>query len=262
MSLNTNNERGLCASRQSLKSAVKLAAVSILTGALLSGCASFSNSMRESSVPGDDGEGGTFVSELPSRNVSEIARRSVKDTFKVGDIADVSVYQVESLNGTYSVDREGFIDFPLIGDVQVAGVSTRQLQKELEARYGNGLVRNPNVTVKIEQLKLGKLVVDGAVNDPGVFEVFEIISIAEAIAMAGGITIDADKDDVYLVRGVDGEQKILRVDLNAIRKQGQVGPDVYPDDIIYVQSSSFRLAYTEFLRTIPLLSALLIASAR
>ena len=203
-----------------------------------------------------------FVESFPELDNLAYAQSSTQDIFRVGDIADIVVYKVADLSGTYAVDRNGIIDFPLIGDVDVSGKNTADLQVLLEELYGETYLQDPNISVKIEKTKLGKLVVDGAVEEPGVFEVFEIVTLSEAIALAGGLTLEADRKYIYIVRRVDGETKVQVANLDEIRKYGNNNPSIYPGDIIYVQDSNTRLAYNEFLRTIPLLSSLIFAASR
>ena len=150
----------------------------------------------------------------------------------------------------------------MIGTQKVAGLTTLELQKQLVAEYGESYLQNPSITVKLEASKLGNIVVDGAVSKPGVFELYNPVRLSEAVAMAGGLTTDANTKSVYLVREIEGKRKVKEVNLKEIRSLGASDPEVYPDDIVFVQNSAGRMAYNEFLRTIPLLSAILIASTR
>jgi len=227
-------------------------------GVTLTGCASVGeNSSNNNIAPG------VFMAEeFPETDINSLAQQAEIDVFKFGDIAEVTVFNVENLSGTYTVDRNGVIDFPLIGPLKVSGMNTAELQANLQQKYGEKYLRDPSISVKIEPVQLGKVVVDGAVEEPGVFEVFEIIKLSEAIALAGGVTIDASTKDLYLVRSVEGQQRIRLINLKAIRTQGAKDPDIYPSDIIYVQNNNARIAYNEFLRTVPLISAVLIAATR
>lgn len=224
------------------------------------GCASMPFSQND--FESNERSGSVFVSELPTRDLSDIAKFSSQDIFKVGDKVEMNVYRVESLDGIFNVERDGVVDFPLIGEVKVSGLSTGQLRRELEFRYGSGLIKEPSISINIEKTILGRFVVDGAVEEPGVFEIFEVASISEAIALAGGLTLEADKDDVFLIREVNGEQKMQRLNLHEIRISGEKGPEIYPNDIVFVQSNALRLTFNDFMGTIPLLSAIIFASTR
>lgn len=237
-----------------------LSMAGIILGAGFGGCASVDGNNNANN---NDALSNTFiVDDFPETDINTLAQQADLDVFKFGDIAEVTVFNVENLSGSYAVDRNGVIDFPLIGPLSVSGMNTAELQSTLQEKYGEKYLKDPSISVKIEPIQLGKVVVDGAVDSPGVFEVFQIIKLSEAIALAGGVTIDANTKELYLVRSVNGEQKVKLINLKDIRTRGGKDPDVYPSDIIYVQNNNARIAYNEFLRTVPLLSAILIASTR
>jgi len=203
----------------------------------------------------------SYVSEFPEVNIGEISGVSIKDTFQIGDAADVSVYNVESLSNTYVVDRKGDIVFPLIGKVKVAGLSTYQLQEQLTSRYGEQYLREPGINVKIEAQSLGKIVVDGAVRKPGVFEIDGIIRLTEAIALAQGLNNeDTSGSKIYIVRTIDGKEVIAEVNLQNIRKFGLPDAQIIPNDVIFVQDSRGRIVFREFLKTLPLLNTIFLIS--
>lgn len=212
----------------------------------------------------DDGsfKNPVFVSKFPDITVADVTGFVQDDVFKVGDTADVVVYNTEDLSGSYIVDRAGQIGFPLIGSVQVAGLSTLELQERLVELYGQRYLQDPSIAVKLESRKLGKIVVDGAVVKPGVFEMFDLMRLSEAIALGGGLNDDANRKEVYVVRDFSGERKVLTVNLNEIRKMGAEDPRLIPNDIVFVQDSAARIAFKEILATVPLINTLAILSTR
>ena len=114
--------------------------------------------------------------------------------------------------------------------------------------------------MKIEASKLGKIVVDGRGQKTGrVLNFITLSACPEAVAMAEGLTANANSKEVFLVREIEGKRHVKPINLKEIRRMGAADPTIYPDDIVFVQDSSGRMAYNEFLRTVPLLSALLIA---
>ena len=243
--------------RPSPLSAVKAAIVGLcLLG--LSACASMGDKSNKDLLA--DGE--FYTQDFPEVSENTLAINADQDRFRIGDIADVFVYNVDSLTNTYPVDREGNVNFPLIGSQKVAGLTTLELQKQLMSEYGSNYLQNPSITVKLESSMLGNIVVDGAVSKPGVFDLFKPIRLSEAVAMAGGLSENANQKEVYMVREIEGKKKVKIVNLKDIRRMGATDPAVYPDDIVYVQDSTGRMAYNEFLRTVPLLSAILLAGTR
>ncbi len=207
-------------------------------------------------------DGQFYTQDFPEISENTLAINAEQDLFRVGDTADIHVYNVESLTNSYPVDREGNINFPLIGTQKVAGLTTLELQKQLMAAYGEDYLQSPNITVRLEANTLGNIVVDGAVSKPGVFELNKPIRLSEAVALAGGLGEFADSKEVYMVREVEGKKAVQIVNLKEIRQLGATDPEVYPQDIIYIPKSPGKAAFNEFLKTVPLLSAVLIAGTR
>jgi len=240
--------------------------ITILIGYTISSCASlsgtapsFGNNKTATLIQQSD----TYVSELPKVSLSQIASNVTNDVFKSGDVADITFYNVEALTNSYVVDRAGNINFPLIGTVKVAGQGTTQLQKTLTQRYGENYLRAPSINVKLEAQDLGRVIVDGAVNSPGVYEIKDIITLSEAVALAAGIDNEITQGArIYIVREIEGKRKVQEVDIREIRQFGVADPQIIPNDLIFVQDSAGRVAFREFLRTVPLLNAVAIYATR
>jgi len=242
-----------------------LKATTICLALALGGCASVGNLSLNSAEKTQEtirsSEG--YVESFSNVNANTIAQNLNKSTFKIGDVADVSVYNVEALSNTYVVDGFGNISFPLIGSVKVEGLSTTQLQQTLTDRYGSKYLREPGINVKLETTDLGRIVVDGSVNSPGVFEIKEIIRLTEAIALAEGLdNIETNGSVVYIARNINGERKVTEVDLRSIRKFAIADPQIIPNDVVFVQDNAGRIVFREFLRTVPLLNTVAIFATR
>lgn len=241
-------------------------AMTILSVTILSACASLDvndTSPQNALKTGKVQQSEAYITDFPEVSLNQVAQNVTKDVFKSGDIADVSFYNVEELTQTYVVNRSGNISFPLIGSLKVAGLSTTQLQEILTERYGAEYLRAPSINVKLEAQDLGRVVVDGAVNKPGVFEVNDIISISEAIALAEGLNgEDTNGSSVFIIRAINGERKIKEVDLRQIRKLGVSDIQIIPGDIVFVEDTIGRVIFREFLRTVPLINTAVFLATR
>jgi len=204
----------------------------------------------------------SFVTRLAPQDLEAVSKKSKQDVFNNQDIALIQVYNVEKLSGEFTVDGLGNIHLPLIGRMPVKGVTTASLQQTLEQRYGERYLQNPSISVSIEKKEIGKIVVDGAVEAPGVFEVTETVYLSEAIALAGGVSDVADLRDLYVAREINGKRNIQSVNLKDIRQNGAEDVILYPYDIVFVQDSNLRVTYNEFLKTVPIVSAIILASTR
>ena len=186
------------------------------------------------------------------------------ETFKKGDIAKISVNGLKEFSGTYTVGKDGKIYFGHIGDIYVAGHTVPEVQLKVQKGYGLCCLTNPNVSVEREdkQPVFGKIVVDGAVNDAGVFEIDEFIRLSEALALAGGMSEIANPEMTVISRVIEGERKISTVNMADIQLYGAVDPLILPNDVVYIQDSKGRLLYQDFVKTLPLVSALIFAASR
>ena len=185
-----------------------------------------------------------------------------QETFKVGDVATITVNGLKEFSGIYTVGNDGKIYFGHIGDVYVAGSTVPEVQFKLRQEYNNCCLVNPNVSVEREGQDFGKIVVDGAVNDAGVFDITNVIKLSEAVALAGGISEIAAPEMTVLSRQINGERRVSTVDLKSIQLYGANDPLIYPNDVIYIQDSRGRLLYKDFVKTLPLISAVILATTR
>ena len=105
-----------------------------------------------------------------------------------GDVMEISVYGEESLNRKDLVVRpDGKTSFPLVGDVQVGGLTTVQAKEALEQSLHEYI---PGAVAAVSVLQLGSLqyYVVGKVNKPGMYNVSKPLTVLQALAMAGGLT--------------------------------------------------------------------------
>ncbi|MHA7901497.1 MAG: polysaccharide biosynthesis/export family protein [Henriciella sp.] len=172
------------------------------------------------------------------------------------DMLEVSVFGVDELNGTYQVDFTGQIKLPLIGEVRAVGLNSSELAEDLERRYGETYLQNPDVTVRIEESVGRQVTVEGAVNAPGLFPVRGRLTLLQAVALAGGTSSASNPKNVYLFREIEGERRAASFNLVNIRKGAADDPQIYGNDIVVVDGSDLRENYRDLIRSAPLLALL------
>lgn len=114
--------------------------------------------------------------------------------YQVGgrDVLAVTVYEEDDLTKTVRVSDEGYITFPLLGEVDVTGLTTGQIERKLEALLRDGYLKNPQVLVLVREYRSQEVYVLGAVNKPGAYPLtgratlLELISRAEGAVMQEG----------------------------------------------------------------------------
>lgn len=175
------------------------------------------------------------------------------------DLVEIWVFGVEELKGTYQVDPEGKIRFPLIGIVDAQGYATFELAARIEEKLRNGFVTNPQVSVRISEASGQQLTVEGAVQKPGMFPVRGRLSLLQAIAISGGPTPGADPSRVVIFRYIEGKRMAAAYNLLKIRGGEVEDPIVYGNDIIVMDGDNVRQGYEDIIRSIPVLGLFMMA---
>lgn len=142
-----------------------------------------------------------------------------KAAFTVGpeDILDVSVWKDEALSKEVVVRPDGKISFPLIGDVQAQGRTVEQIRQEIQQRIEDFVPGAP-VSVMALQIRSPKIYIVGKVLRPGMYVMFERMSVMQALALAGGFTPFSSTADILVLRDEGGRQKTLRFDYDDVAK--------------------------------------------
>ncbi|MGB0916229.1 MAG: polysaccharide biosynthesis/export family protein, partial [Flavobacteriales bacterium] len=140
---------------------------------------------------------------------------------------------------TYLVDASGNIEMPLIGLVNVAGLTSEVAKIGINDKLQKYLI-NPTINLRIRNFKVTVL---GEVKTPGVYTIpNEKITLIEAIGLAGDLTIFGKRVDVLVIREQGGERKFYKVDL---RSKEFFESDFYylhSNDIVYVEPGKGKIA--------------------
>ena len=105
-----------------------------------------------------------------------------------------------SVGNGYNVSPEGFIQFPLLGTFKIAGLTETKAREEITRRLSK-FIKDPQVTLRIQAYRAGRVYVDGEVRNPGLQAVNDIpMTLPEAISRAGGLTPLADRSTVAVTR--------------------------------------------------------------
>ena len=170
-----------------------------------------------------------------------------------GDKLQVRVYQEDTLSGTFQVQTDGNIDFPLIGLVKAQGLTVPELASFMTGRLGERHLRNPDVQVAIFEAAPRTITVDGAVKNPGVLAVSGTTTLLRAVALAQGTSENADASKVIVFRQLQGQRMAAAFDLKAIRQAKAEDPVIYPNDVVVVGESATKGLLKNILQSIPVL---------
>lgn len=140
----------------------------------------------------------------------------------------------------YTVDEQGDINFPVIGKVSVEGKTRQEVADYLRRRLiERDLIKDPIVTVEYVNLAISVL---GEVNRPGRIEMMkDNFTILDAIAFAGDLTIDGQRENIMVFREVDGEDQTYVINL-CDRQNVLSSPAFYlqQNDVVYVTPNAKR----------------------
>lgn len=115
------------------------------------------------------------------------------------DQLKIVVFDEEGMTNTYPVDADGSITFPLINRIIAGGLTVSEFQDRLRATLANGWLRNPQVSVSIQQFKSQRIIVGGEVRTPGPVTMTGQMNLLEALAAAGS-TLPSAGSDVTIAR--------------------------------------------------------------
>lgn len=168
---------------------------------------------------------------------------------------EIAVVGAESLSGTFLTDRNGNIDYPLLGVVAVGGLSPDDAARMIEDGLRGDYLLNPQVRLIPAELPGSTISVGGQVNRPGTYEVPGKLTLLRAVNQAGGLDEYAKDDDVLVMRTVDGQSYIGLYNLGAIQRGNYADPAVYPNDIVMLGDSPGRRRIDRIIGTLaPILS--------
>lgn len=114
------------------------------------------------------------------------------------DVLSITVFNQPQLSGKFSVEADGTLTFPLVGRVPVGGKSIRAVEDEMRGRLADGYVRDPHVSVTVEQYRSQQIFMMGEVRQPGALQFTGSMTLVEALARVGSLTEDAATEAVIV----------------------------------------------------------------
>lgn len=221
---------------------------------LLAGCAT--------TAPLRSSEAVTVVPSASLPAPVETDLRTAERPYLIGpfDKLRIDVFGIPELSERLvQVDAGGRASFPLVGSFEASGRTTQQLAEELQRRLAASYIRNPQVTVNLEETVSQVVTVDGQVVRPGLYPVIGRMTLMRAVATAGGVGEFARLDDVVVFRTVSGQRYAALYNLRAIRRGAYEDPEIFPNDIVVIGDSQARRIFRDFLQAAPLLTTPIVA---
>lgn len=150
-----------------------------------------------------------------------------------GDLIRLNIWREPDMSGQYIVDEAGTVVFPRVGEYSVLGETPATLEAKLLADYRQYL-RNPSIDVTV----LRRVLILGAVNDPGLKHVDPTVTIRDALAMAGGATALGDQNKIRIIRDNQEIAVDVSVDTRIVESIIRSGDQIYVPERSWVSRNS------------------------
>ncbi|MBT8287520.1 MAG: polysaccharide export protein [Flavobacteriaceae bacterium] len=144
---------------------------------------------------------------------------------------------------TYLIDSKGNIEFPVLGTLKIGGLSRSEANALLKDKLTE-YIKDPIVNIRLANFTITIL---GEVNNPGTFTIQdERISIPEALGLAGDLTIWGKRDNILLIREMEGKKRYGKIDLTSVNMMSS--PEYYltQNDVLYVEPNNARMRQSNF----------------
>lgn len=138
------------------------------------------------------------------------------------DVLKITVYDHKDLETKVRVTEDGKITFPLLGEIEAAGLTVQKLERKITALLSAGYIIAPHVGVFVEEFRV-VVYVTGEVNKPGSYPYEEGMTVIKAVSLAGGLTEKAADGKINVIRKEQGgEETTLQVGIHDLIKSNDV----------------------------------------
>lgn len=163
----------------------------------------------------------------------------------IGGSSSAASPELMQLNG-YLVSNDGEINFPVLGQILVSNLTTRQIEDKIkQLLVEGGHLNSPTVVVRLVNAKITVL---GEVNAPGTYTFTEQnITILQALGYAGDLTINGKRDDIIITRDVNGVRQISHIDLTSTEFMNSEYYYIKPNDNIIVNQNDPRVKQSGYI---------------
>lgn len=152
------------------------------------------------------------------------------------DLLEIKVFELPELNQTVRVSEDGSITLPLLGNVQVGGLTKDGVEEKLKMLLEARWLKSAQVSVFIREYQSRRVAVIGAVEKPGMYELIGRLTLLQVISQAGGFKENAANEIYVLREGKDGTTASIAIDLEELLLNGnqKLNIPLMPGDVINV----------------------------
>jgi polysaccharide biosynthesis/export protein len=180
--------------------------------------------------------GVTLFSVTPAE-AQTAATQAVDDNYQLGpaDELEISVWKEPELTKRLAIRPDGKLSYPLIGEIQAAGKTVKQLREDISKALEK-YVTDAQVTVLLAKAQYYKIYVTGQVNRPGEFSLGTPANVMQALAMAGGLSPFAKPRKIVIIRRSGGMEETFPFDYKSVSKGQMLEQNrvLLPGDVVVV----------------------------
>ena len=147
-----------------------------------------------------------------------------------GDRISILVFDEPDLTLEAEVGANGIINYSYLGDIQIAGRTTQELEQTLTERLKDGFLVNPSVNVSIVEYR--PFYINGEVRSPGSYPYEPGLTVEKAIALAGGLTDRASTRKMYVLRNDESQA-------SSKQQKQRMSSKLFPGDILTIREGFF-----------------------
>ncbi len=155
-----------------------------------------------------------------------------------GDVLKITIYDHDDLTTTARVSGDGVIVFPLIGQIQVKGLTLGQISQKIAALLSDGYIMSPQVNIFIQEFRSKKAFIMGEVTKPGLYVLPGQTTFLALLSEAGGLTKNAG-DNAMIKRKIgpaEQNENVINIDLKRLIEKGDASLDtpIMDGDSIFI----------------------------
>ena len=134
--------------------------------------------------------GSNEINELNEKILTQAQMTSEPGEILIGagDLLQVSVFEAKELERTVRVNSRGFISLPLVGEVQVSGLTAIEAEEKIEEMYKRRFIKDPHVSIFVEEQISQRITLVGQFKNPGTYDYLSNQRLLDVIALGGGLS--------------------------------------------------------------------------
>lgn len=159
------------------------------------------------------------AAQAPQAPAAKVQPPAAGGDYEIGpeDVLEIAVWKEKDLQRQVLVRPDGWLTFPLVGNIKAAGRTAYELEQEIRLRLRK-YIPDPVVTVSVVKIQGLKIFVTGRVNKPGEYMVGRYVDVLQALTLAGGLTPFAKESQIRVLRREGNKEIVIPFDYGEVKR--------------------------------------------